>query len=123
MERKFTKQEIENMVNECGVINAVEEIFGEKAFVRLPFSISMANKKIEEMDLTVRSYNALKRSGVFTINDLIDVINDKKINKIHNLGRKSIIEIYSKLLQFGYDGLSEEERKKFLNSLTALNQK
>lgn len=123
MERKLTKQEIEKMLNECGFINAVEEIFGEKASVRLPFSISMTNKKVEKLDLTVRSHNALKMAGVFTINDLIDVINNKKINKIRNLGRKSIFEIYSKILQLGYDGLSEKEREKFLNSLTALNQK
>ncbi len=53
---------------------------------------------IEELDLSVRSYNALKRAGIQTVQELISKTKDE-IEHIHNLGKKSLREILQKLAE------------------------
>ncbi|WP_339024013.1 DNA-directed RNA polymerase subunit alpha [Spiroplasma endosymbiont of Agriotes lineatus] len=57
-------------------------------------------KTIEELDLTVRSYNCLRRAEIFTIGDLTNRT-ENDILATKNLGRKSFIEIKDKLLALG----------------------
>jgi DNA-directed RNA polymerase subunit alpha len=51
---------------------------------------------IEELDLSVRSYNCLKRAGINTVEDLINKTEDEMM-KVRNLGRKSLEEVVQKL--------------------------
>ncbi len=51
---------------------------------------------IEELDLSVRAYNCLKRAGINTVEDLISRTEDDMI-KVRNLGRKSLDEVIGKL--------------------------
>lgn len=55
---------------------------------------------IENLDLTVRSYNCLKRHGIQTIQELTERPKNE-IEKIRNLGKKSLREINKKLLEYG----------------------
>ena len=55
---------------------------------------------IEELDLSVRSFNCLKRVNINTVEDLISKTDDEMI-KIRNLGRKSLEEVIHKLEQLG----------------------
>lgn len=55
---------------------------------------------IENLDLTVRSYNCLKRHGIQTIQELTEKPRSE-IEKIRNLGKKSLREINKKLLEYG----------------------
>ena len=55
---------------------------------------------LEDMDLSVRSYNCLKRAGIDTLEDIIQKTEDDMI-KIRNLGRKNLKEIELKLSEFG----------------------
>ncbi|MCL2619954.1 MAG: DNA-directed RNA polymerase subunit alpha [Defluviitaleaceae bacterium] len=55
---------------------------------------------IEEMDLSVRSYNCLKRAGINTVEDLVMKTEDEMI-KVRNLGRKSLEEVLKRLEDFG----------------------
>ncbi|MCL2168904.1 MAG: DNA-directed RNA polymerase subunit alpha [Defluviitaleaceae bacterium] len=55
---------------------------------------------IEEMDLSVRSYNCLKRAGINTVEDLVMKTEDEMI-KVRNLGRKSLEEVLKRLDDFG----------------------
>ncbi|WP_027120110.1 DNA-directed RNA polymerase subunit alpha [[Mycoplasma] testudinis] len=55
---------------------------------------------IENLDLTVRSYNCLKRQGIQTIQELTERPKNE-IEKIRNLGKKSLREINKKLLEYG----------------------
>ncbi|MDR0930467.1 MAG: DNA-directed RNA polymerase subunit alpha [Clostridiales bacterium] len=57
---------------------------------------------IEEMDLSVRSYNCLKRAGINTVGDLTTKTEDDMM-KVRNLGRKSLEEVIYKLHQMGLD--------------------
>ena len=57
---------------------------------------------IEELDLSVRSFNCLKRAGINTVEDLIGKTEDDMM-KVRNLGRKSLDEVVAKLASLGYD--------------------
>jgi len=55
---------------------------------------------IEELDLSVRSFNCLKRAGINTVEDLIDKT-EEDMMKVRNLGRKSLEEVMNKLAAMG----------------------
>ena len=63
---------------------------------------------IEELDLSVRSFNCLKRAGVNTVEDLTTKTEDDMM-KVRNLGKKSLDEVVAKLHSFGLDLRSEDE--------------
>jgi DNA-directed RNA polymerase subunit alpha len=63
-------------------------------------------RPVEDLELTVRSYNCLKREGVDTIGQLATMTEEELMN-IRNLGMKSVDEIRSKLLEYGYSLESE----------------
>lgn len=56
---------------------------------------------IEELDLSVRSFNCLKRADINTVQDLISKSEDE-MGKVRNLGRKSLEEIIAKLESLGF---------------------
>lgn len=64
-------------------------------------------RTIEELDLTVRTYSCLKRSGINTVQELVDKSEDDMM-KVRNLGRKSLEEIKNTLDELGL-GLRKEE--------------
>ena len=63
---------------------------------------------IEDLDLSVRSFNCLKRAGINTVNDLINK-SEEEMMKVRNLGKKSFDEVKEKLKSLGYELNSEEE--------------
>ena len=62
---------------------------------------------IEELDLSVRSFNCLKRANINTVEDLISKTEDEMM-KVRNLGRKSLEEVIGKLEMMGL-GLRQED--------------
>ena len=67
----------------------------------------LMSMSIEDMDLSVRSYNCLKRAGINTVEDLIKKSEDDML-KVKNLGRKSLDEVIHKLESLGL-GLKTNE--------------
>ena len=63
---------------------------------------------IEELDLSVRSFNCLKRAGIDTVEDLTSKTEDDMI-KVRNLGKKSLEEVIHKLESLGLTLRKEEE--------------
>ena len=63
-------------------------------------------KSVEELDLSVRSYNCLKREGINTVGDLVQK-SESELMDIRNFGQKSIDEVKAKLEELGL-GLREE---------------
>lgn len=63
---------------------------------------------IEELDLSVRSYNCLKRAAINTVEDLINK-SEEDMMKVRNLGRKSLEEVINKLYGLGLALKKEEE--------------
>jgi DNA-directed RNA polymerase subunit alpha len=62
---------------------------------------------IEDLDLSVRSYNCLKRAGINTVAELVQKSEDDMM-KVRNLGRKSMEEVKKKLIELGL-ALTEDE--------------
>ena len=67
----------------------------------------MLEMTIEELDLSVRSFNCLKRANINTVEDLISKTEDEMM-KVRNLGRKSLEEVINKLAMMGLS-LADEE--------------
>ena len=63
---------------------------------------------IEELDLSVRSFNCLKRAGIDTVEDLVSRSEDEMI-KVRNLGKKSLEEVILKLESLGLTLRNDEE--------------
>ena len=67
----------------------------------------MLEMTMEELDLSVRSFNCLKRANINTVEDLISKTEDEMM-KVRNLGRKSLEEVINKLAMMGLS-LADEE--------------
>ena len=67
----------------------------------------MLELTIEELDLSVRSFNCLKRANINTVADLISKT-EEDMMKVRNLGRKSLEEVINKLAQMGLSLASED---------------
>jgi DNA-directed RNA polymerase subunit alpha len=63
---------------------------------------------IEELELSVRSYNCLKRAGIATVEDLANK-SQEDMMKVRNLGKKSLDEVTNKLIALGLNFTSEED--------------
>ena len=63
---------------------------------------------IEELELSVRSFNCLKRAGISTVEDLTNKT-DAEMMKVRNLGKKSLEEVIAKLHSLGLDFAKEDE--------------
>ncbi len=65
-------------------------------------------KPIEELELSVRSFNCLKRSNISTVGDLANKT-ENEMMKVKNLGKKSLDEVIAKLHDLGFDLKRDEE--------------
>lgn len=74
-----------------------ESVMKEHTRERDPKTVNMS---IEDLDLTVRSYNCLKRAGIQTVEELTGRTEDE-ISRVHNLGKKSLKEVKEKLADLG----------------------
>ena len=81
------------------------EIMVEKEESR---TITALRMTIEELDLSVRSFNCLKRAGINTVEDLINK-SEEDMMKVRNLGRKSLDEVIGKIASLGLTLKKDEE--------------
>ena len=81
------------------------EIMVERAETKKEKVLEMT---IEELDMSVRSFNCLKRAGIDTVEDLTKRTEEDMI-KVRNLGKKSLEEVIQKLHSLGLDLKREEE--------------
>jgi DNA-directed RNA polymerase subunit alpha len=65
-------------------------------------NISLHNMPIEDLELSVRSYNCLKRAGIQTVEELTQKT-EEEMMKVRNLGKKSLKEVKEDLLKNGLD--------------------
>ena len=106
---------------QCGLVDTLHRIFGKNIKVNVGFSKSACDASIEELVLSVRSYNALRRANVTTLGGLIERLNEGGLKSIRNLGVKSYSEIQTKMLVYGYERLSEREKSEFFYNLVENN--
>ena len=75
----------------------------------LNISINLVNifLSIDDLDLSVRAYNCLKRAGILTIRDLVEK-SENEMMKIRNLGKKSLKEVIDKIKDMGLKFRNED---------------
>lgn len=91
-------------VNELDNLVAMSSLNLEESFV-IQQPVKESTKKvntmmIEDLDLSVRSYNCLKRAGIQTVDELTQKTEDEMMH-VKNLGKKSLKEVKDKLFQLG----------------------
>ena len=69
---------------------------------------SVLGMTIEELDLSVRSFNCLKRAGINTVEDLLNK-SEEDMMKVRNLGRKSLEEVVWKMASLGFNLRKDDE--------------
>ena len=121
------------MINETKLVNVTEE--NEYALaalallkkagirdIRFPlYSGTLKGHDLSELDLTQRSFNCLKRSGVNSVGQLAaEVHSITDLMKMRNLGQKSAVEILLKLYVFQYMAIKPENRAAYLEEMAEL---
>ena len=116
---------IERLIEEeqkYGLPTLLDYIFGSDIKVKLRFSLRDCETGIDELCLSVRSQNALKRADIMTLGVLIDALNEGKVKGLRNLGRKSFREIQTRILVYGYEKLNQKEKQQFFDDLIEENR-
>ena len=98
---------------ENGIVITLYGVFGKCVDVSIPFSQAACETGIDELNFSARAGNAMKRNGVFTVGQVIGLIADGSLPQIRNLGKKTENEIKTRVLAFGYERLTETEKKQF----------
>jgi len=101
---KILKEHLDLFINLTEHVQGVE-IMVEKEEDKKEKILEMT---IEELDLSVRSYNCLKRAGINTVDELVQR-NEEEMMKVRNLGRKSLEEVQQKLSALGLTLRNSEE--------------
>ena len=119
------KEEIVRLLMHCtqefGLVYALGQVFGNNIQVNVSFTQSACDTGIEELALSVRSYNALRRANVTTLGDLVAKLNEGTVKNIRNLGTKSYSEIQTKMLVYGFEQLPETKQIAFFCDLVENN--
>ncbi len=102
---KVLNEHLRLFIDMSDVARNGEDIMVERAEVKKEKVLEMT---IEELDLSVRSFNCLKRAGIDNVEDLINRTEEDMI-KVRNLGRKSLEEVIQKLNSLGLALKKDEE--------------
>ena len=93
------------LIDHFSVISQLNSIISSQNYMYEPeekIANKKLEKKIEELDLSVRSYNCLKRAGINTVGELTQKTSEEMM-RVRNLGRKSLKEVIQKLHEIGLE--------------------
>lgn len=121
MDRNSFVEEIYQFICENSLCAGIVKYFGARGKMQMDFAESVYTSKIEDLELSVRSFHGLKRAGIDTIEQLLNAVNDGTLSSVRNLGAKSCNEISIKILEFGYNNFSEKDKKAFIRNLIDIN--
>lgn len=107
-------------VEHYGLLPVLGQLFSTVK-VSIALTSQTCSISIKDMDLSVRSYNALMAHGVKDLGKLVDLLNSGNLRDVRNLGVKSAKEIQLKALEYSYEALNESDKKNFLETLLKMN--
>ncbi len=81
-------------------LNEISDVTGMMSVKEADTAAKALETPIEEIELTVRAYNCLKRAGIHTISDLVNK-SEGEVMRIRNLGKKSLKEVLDKVKELG----------------------
>jgi archaellum component FlaC len=80
---------------EIGLVPTLNAVFGKTVKVKIPFTKRACEAPIDDIEFSPRANNSMKRAGVFTVGEVIDLIANDELSHIRNLGKKTENEIPS----------------------------
>jgi DNA-directed RNA polymerase alpha subunit len=110
-----------NAEKQYALVDTLHRVFGKNIKIKIGFSNKACNAGIDDLVLSVRSYNALRRANIMTIGDLIERLNEGGLKTVRNLGAKSFREIQTQIMIYGFEQLSEKEKAAFFDYLVENN--
>lgn len=93
---KTLRDQLNVFIDLSDAVEIIEDVVVEET----PDTSEILSMKIEDMELSVRSFNCLKRAGINTVEDLCNKT-ESEMMKIRNLGNKSLIEVHERLEAMG----------------------
>lgn len=109
----MTSFELKALSERYGVMQAVDQ-FAAEIQVEIPLYEDFLAQPIDELNLSVRAYNGLMRANIATVKKLVTALTeDCGLERIRNLGKKSISEIKRALLTESYARLTEAQKDSF----------
>jgi DNA-directed RNA polymerase subunit alpha len=105
------KMLIEHLRYVAGISEETLTIAMEKETSGSRLTSEVAETPVESLDLSVRVFNSLKRTGITTVGDVLDLLEkgDQAVMSIRNFGEKSLDELRAKMQEKGY--LKDEQKK------------
>jgi DNA-directed RNA polymerase subunit alpha len=102
---------IEHLRYLAGISEETLSIAMEKEIVGSHLTSEVAETPVESLDLSVRVFNSLKRTGITTVGDVLELLEkgDQAVMSIRNFGEKSLDELRAKMQEKGY--LKDEQKK------------
>jgi DNA-directed RNA polymerase subunit alpha len=102
---------IEHLRYMAGISEETLSISMEKEIVGSHLTSEVAETPVESLDLSVRVFNSLKRTGITTVGDVLELLEkgDQAVMSIRNFGEKSLDELRAKMQEKGY--LKDEQKK------------
>ena len=117
------RQSVMAIMNRIDGVNLHEKKGGKFRFY-MNLTDMMKNEPIESLDLSVRSFNSLKRAGFHTIGDVAQAVaSGRELKGIRNCGAKSVREIMEHLFLYQYNSLPQERQNKYLIEVVMRNLK
>jgi len=95
---------IEHLRYVAGISEETLTITIEKESTGTRLSSEMAETPVEALDLSVRVFNSLKRTGITTVGDVLDLLEkgEQAVMSIRNFGEKSLDELRQKMREKGF---------------------
>jgi DNA-directed RNA polymerase subunit alpha len=105
------KMLIEHLRYVAGISEETLTITMEKEVAGSHLTSEVAETPVESLDLSVRVFNSLKRTGITTVGDVLELLEkgDQAVMSIRNFGEKSLDELRAKMQEKGY--LKDEQKK------------
>jgi DNA-directed RNA polymerase alpha subunit len=113
---------IDKMAEFKSLSRALRHVY-KKRKVAIPFDDNTFDVEVLKLDIHSRASNALMRSGLKTLNDVIEYAEDNHLGKVKNLGKVSAIEVMETMLDIAWSKMNEDEKVAFLIDIVERNEK
>ena len=118
----MTGLELKNLSEREGVTGALKRLDADVQ-IEMPLEQTFLDLPLTELNLGVRAYNGLMRARVETVGKLVEAImSECGIEHIRNVGKTSVYEIKTVLLEEGYARLNDSMKLDFWNKIVEVNR-
>jgi DNA-directed RNA polymerase alpha subunit len=112
---------VSKMAEGVSISKALKLVYHQRN-VRIPYNDSDFDVSVMDLGLSSRATNALLRTKLRTLGDVVEFCNEHKITEIVNLGKNSGIEIFEAILDYRWKHMDNNERTSFLIDTVKRNQ-